>query len=58
MNPIAIAILLGGMIVFMLLGIPLAFSIFGISTVVLTLFTRLPPWQLIQRFLGVWIALC
>ena len=52
MNPIAIAILLGGMIVFMLLGIPLAFSIFGISTVVLTLFTRLPPWQLIQRFLG------
>ena len=52
MNPVAIMVLLGGMIFFMLLGIPLAFSIFGISTVVLALFTRLPVWQLIQRFLG------
>ena len=52
MNPITIAVLFGGLLLFMLAGVPLAFSIFGISTVALSVFTQLPVWQLIQRFLG------
>lgn len=45
-----IAVLFLGMIAFMLVGVPLAFSILAISIVVLMVFTGIPLWQVAQRF--------
>ena len=45
-----IALLFLGMILFMLLGIPLAFSIIAISMIVMLAFTGIPMWQVAQRF--------
>lgn len=50
MNVLPIAVLILGMLCFMLMGIPLAYSIFGISTIVALVFTDISLWQLIQRF--------
>ena len=50
MSPLPILILIVGMILLMLLGLPLAFSILAISTAVLVGFTDLPFWQIVQRF--------
>ena len=47
---IPIVMLFFGMFVLMILGIPLAFSILGISTVVFLVFTDIPFWQIAQRF--------
>lgn len=47
---VPILFLLIGLLVLMLLGIPLAFSLFAISTSALVIFTDLPFWQIIQRF--------
>jgi len=47
---IPIVMLFFGMLVLMILGIPLAFSILGISTVVFLVFTDIPFWQIAQRF--------
>jgi tripartite ATP-independent transporter DctM subunit len=49
-SPLPILILIVGMILLMLLGLPLAFSILAISTAVLVGFTDLPFWQIVQRF--------
>ena len=45
-----ILILLVGMLIFMFLGVPLAFAILGISTIVFITFTDISFWQIIQRF--------
>ena len=45
-----IVIMLVGMLVFMFLGVPLAFSILGISTLVFVTFTDISFWQIVQRF--------
>ena len=45
-----ILVLVLGMLLFMILGLPLAFSIFGISTLTAVIFTDISLWQLIQRF--------
>ncbi len=45
-----ILILLFGMLIFMFLGVPLAFAILGISTIVFVVFTDISFWQIIQRF--------
>ncbi|MDR2390246.1 MAG: TRAP transporter large permease subunit, partial [Planctomycetota bacterium] len=50
MSGIPIAILVGGMLFLMLTGLPLAFSIFAVSTLVMMAYTRLPLWQIMQRF--------
>lgn len=42
--------LLFGLLIFMLLSVPLAFSIFITSAVTLYIFTDLPFWQIMQRF--------
>lgn len=41
-----------GMLILMVLGVPLAFAVLGISTAVLVIFTDLPFWQLVQKFFG------
>jgi len=45
-----ILFLLFGMVFFIIIGLPLAFSIFIISSGTLILFTDLPFWQIMQRF--------
>jgi tripartite ATP-independent transporter DctM subunit len=50
MSGAPIFVLFGGMVLLMLMSIPLAFSIFAISTIVLLVFTDLPLWQIMQRF--------
>jgi tripartite ATP-independent transporter DctM subunit len=45
-----IFVLFAGMIGLMLLSIPLAFSVFAISALVLLIYTDLPLWQIMQRF--------
>lgn len=50
MNLFPVLILILGMLLFMILGIPLAYSIFAISAVVAFAFTDIAPWQLMQRF--------
>ena len=54
MQALPIIILFVGMILLMLLGLPLSFSLFAVSVTVLKIFTRLPLWMLIQKiFAGV-----
>lgn len=54
MDGLPIVILFVGMVVLMLLGLPLAFSLFATSVSVMVLFTDLPLWQMIQKmFSGV-----
>lgn len=50
MNLAPILILILGMLILMILGIPLAYSIFGVSVFVAVAFTDISLWQLIQRF--------
>ncbi|MDR1534811.1 MAG: TRAP transporter large permease [Planctomycetota bacterium] len=50
MSGIPVAILIGGMLLLMLTGLPLAFSIFAVSTLVMMAYTKLPLWQIMQRF--------
>lgn len=45
-----IIILIAGMLLLMLTGLPLAFAIFATSTYVMMMYTRLPLWQIMQRF--------
>lgn len=47
-----ILLLVFGMLFLMLLGLPLAFALFATSTFVMLVFTDLPLWQIIQRFLA------
>ena len=44
MDGLPILILFVGMVVLMLLGLPLAFSLFATSVSVMVLFTDLPLW--------------
>ena len=54
MQGFPILILFAGMVGLMLLGLPLAFSLFASSVSVMLLFTDLPLWQIVQRmFSGV-----
>ena len=50
MSSTPIILLIVGMIGLMLTGLPLAFALFATSTTVMLLFTKLPLWQIIQRF--------
>jgi tripartite ATP-independent transporter DctM subunit len=50
MSGVPIFLMLAGLLGLMVLGIPLAFSVFAISIIVLSLYTQLPIWQLMQRF--------
>ena len=50
MSSTPIILLVVGMIGLMLTGLPLAFALFATSTTVMLLFTKLPLWQIIQRF--------
>lgn len=52
MDSVPILVLILGMLTLMVLGLPLAFSIFATSTFVMLAFTNLPLWQIIQRFLA------
>ena len=52
MESAPIFILIFGMLFLMLFGLPLAFSLFAVSTFVLLVYTGLPLWQIIQRFLA------
>lgn len=54
MQGLPVLILFAAMVGLMLLGLPLAFSLFASSVSVMLLFTDLPLWQIIQRmFSGV-----
>ena len=48
MSALPIIILFAGMIFLMLLGLPLAYSLFASSIVVMAVFTGLPLWQMVQ----------
>ena len=49
MSALPIIILFAGMIFLMLLGLPLAYSLFASSIVVMAVFTGLPLWQMVQK---------
>lgn len=54
MDAMPIILLFAGMIGLMLLGLPLAYSLFATSVAVMVCFTDLPLWQMIQKmFSGV-----
>lgn len=49
MSALPIIILFADMIFLMLLGLPLAYSLFASSIVVMAVFTGLPLWQMVQK---------
>lgn len=54
MTTLPIIVLFGAMILLMILGLPLAFSLFASSVTVVLLFTELPLWQIVQKmFTGI-----